>query len=199
MKVFFHAQLRGPENYLTIYRKIYKVIEEQGYQHTSNIINSIDPKKFVNQMDSFEHSKRMNMYATYIRNIKLSDIIVVEVSLASFTAGFLIHEALIDNKPIVALYLEGNDPYHLLNMNTDKLQLVEYNTSNIREKLQKAFDLAKKQIDIRFNFFIPPEIISYLDWISAEMRISKSTYIRDVIVKDMKKNKQYLKIRNSKK
>lgn len=199
MKVFFHAQLRGPENYLIFYRKIYKVIEELGYHHTSDIINSVDPKKFVSQMDNFEHSKRMDMFTSYIRNIKISDIIVVEVSLPSFTSGFLMHEALIDDKPIIALYLEGNDPHHLLNMHTEKLQLVEYNTSNILERLQKAFDLSKKQIDVRFNFFIPPEIISYLEWISVEMRISKSTYIRDLIVKDLKKNKQFQKVRNHKK
>lgn len=191
MKVFFHAQLRDLENYFVFYRLIYNTISELGYQHTYNIFNVKDSRKISNRPDSFENSKKADQYTNLIKNIKLSDIIVVEISLHSFTSGFLMHEALIDGKPVIALYLESNDSFYMTNMHYERLQFVEYNSSNIRGRLEKAFELAKKQIDVRFNFFISPDIISYLNYISSEFHISKSTYIRDLIIKDIKKNKHY--------
>jgi hypothetical protein len=189
MKVFFIAYLRSPENYFNYYKKIHQLVSEFGFQHVDDFVVKTDPKKFL---------KGAGSYQNFVRNIKATDIMVSEISTHSLSMGFLMHEALGHGKPVIALYHEGHDPYYVENLEDDKLQLIEYNSSNLRSRLEKALDLAKKQVDIRFNFFIPPEIIVYLDWLSSEYRISKSTYIRNLILKDMEKNRSYQETRRKK-
>lgn len=189
MKVFFIAYLRSTDNYFNYYKKIFQLISEFGYQHVDDFVVKTDPKKFL---------KHAGLYENFVRNIKTSDILVTEISIHSLSLGFLMHEALGHGKPVIALYHESHDPYYTENMEDDKLQLIEYNSSNLRSRLERALDLAKKQVDIRFNFFIPPEIIVYLDWLSTEYRISKSTHIRNLIMKDIERNKAYKGMRRRK-
>lgn len=191
MKVFFHGYIKSPPNYYEFYRKIYHLIEELGYEHTLDIMIKIDPEKFLPLLEKGGRDKRIDLYNSYLKAIKLADIVVLEVSMHSLSSGFLMHEALNFSKPVVGLYHEGHDPYFALSTNDEKLHIVEYNLSNLKDQLKESLEQAKKYIDVRFNFFITPEIIIYLNWISTIKRTSKSTYIRDLILNDLKKNKEY--------
>lgn len=193
MKVFFHAYLRDQKNYLEIYHKIYQAIGELGFAHVNDFFAKVNPKKSP-VLPDYDDDKKRNIYAVFSRDIKMADIMVAEISMYSLASGVLIDEAINQEKPVIALYLEGNKPYHLVKAQYEKLQYVEYNPRNLSERLKTALKLAKEQVDIRFNFIISPQIIRYLNWLSAENSISKSTYLRDLIVKDMKKNKEYSRI-----
>lgn len=194
MKVFFHAYIRCPENYLDYYQKIYHAIEELDYQHVSNFIIKTDSKAFLQKLDrggERGHASRVNIYTNTLMHIKKADIVVIEISMHSLSSGYLMHEALDHEKPVIALYHEGFDPYYLVNMTKEKLQYVEYNSTNIKSQLKKALDNANKMIDVRFNFFITPQIINYMNWTCNTRRISKSDYIRNLIMTDMRKNRDY--------
>lgn len=192
MKVFFHAYLRSNDKYLDFDKKIYDIIKDLGYIHTNETFQN-DPKAQLAKIEKGGYEERVDLYKFYIKNIKSADIVVLDISMHSLASGFLLHEALRDEKPVLALYHEGNDPSFTININNEKLQLIEYNLSNLKEQLVRGLDLAKRLVDIRFNFFIPPEIITYLDYITNSKRISKSTYIRNLIMRDMAKNKEYRK------
>src|SRR3989338_10225586 len=120
----------------------------------------IDPEKYLPLLEKGGREKRVDLNNSYLKAIKLADIVVLEVSMHSLSSGFLMHEALNDAKPVIGLYHEGHDPYFTLNMNNEKLHIVEYNLSNLKEQLRQSLEQAKKYIDVRFNFFITPEIIT---------------------------------------
>jgi len=52
-------------------------------------------------------------------------------------------------------------------------------------------ELANKNIDVRFNFFVSPKIISYLDWVSKNRMVPRSVFLRELIEKEMKKDKDF--------
>jgi hypothetical protein len=54
-----------------------------------------------------------------------------------------------------------------------------------------VFDYLSDTQDVRFNFFISPQIGNYLDWVSKNKRIPRAVYLRRLIEEDMKNNKEY--------
>jgi len=193
MKVFFYAYPNSPKLYFEFYRKIYKNLQEMELDHTSKFIDLLETNA---ENDQSFLKKKGTFLRGFIKNIKTADIVVLEASVPSISSGYLMREALSQGKPIVILYHEGNEPFISLDLDDEKISVVEYNSNSLLKRLKESIVHAKKQMDVRFNFFIPPEIISYLNFISANRRISKSMYIRDLILADMKKNEIYKKTKD---
>jgi flagellar hook-associated protein FlgK len=122
---------------------------------------------------------------------KQVDLMVVETSVPSFGVGQEISEALADNKQVVALYLKGSKPHLLQSGGKDQLYLAEYDVDNLKKVLGEYIEYARTRVDTRFNFFISPAIGSYLDWIAKNRRVPRAVYLRRLIEKDMKENKEY--------
>ncbi|MBU1088374.1 hypothetical protein KKA02_00630, partial [Patescibacteria group bacterium] len=73
-------------------------------------------------------------------------------------------------------------------LDSDKLVNFVYDKKNLKEKLQKALIDAVGKIDVRFNFFVSPKILSYLDWVAKTKRIPRSVFLRGLIEKEMRKD-----------
>ena len=69
--------------------------------------------------------------------------------------------------------------------------MVEYDEKNIDNKLEEALKEVKRDIDVRFNFFVSAKILSYLDWVAQERMTPRSVFLRDLIEKEMKKDKKF--------
>jgi len=54
-----------------------------------------------------------------------------------------------------------------------------------------ALDYVSSAQDVRFNFFISPEIGRFLDWVSKKRRLPRAVYLRKLIEEDMRNNKEY--------
>ena len=76
-------------------------------------------------------------------------------------------------------------------MQSDKLQVASYNDNNLDEVLTLSIDYASEQVDTRFNFFVSPLIVNYLDWVSKKKRIPRAVYLRRLIEQEMKANPEY--------
>ena len=76
----------------------------------------------------------------------------------------------------------------LLGLKSEKVIWVEYNDNNLKEVLTEALVKAKDQSDVRFNFFVSPKILNYLDWIAKKRMTPRSVFLRDLIEKEMKKD-----------
>lgn len=90
-------------------------------------------------------------------------------------------------KPTVVLYLQENIPYYLDGAQNDKLILKSYEESNLDSKVAEAFEIATKQREQRFNFFINPDLLGYLDDVTKQKGVTKSTYLRTLIEQDRAK------------
>jgi len=199
MRVFFHTYVGEIYKLSQYHKKIYTIISDLGYDHVPVDSEYIDnPEKLITKIEKGGTQAKITRYKECIKNLQLCDIFVIEVSSNSLSAGYLLHEALNNSRPVIALYHEGELPNLLSGgLENEKLVTIEYNSSNIKVQLERALELAKKAVDIRFNFFIPPQLVTYLNWTSSMLRISKSTYLRKLIMDDMSKNRDYIKLKKT--
>lgn len=133
----------------------------------------------------------MSEYSEAVERVKKSDVVIVEVSGHSMSLGYLVGKALEMNKPVVALYEEGNKLLFLKWMKNDKLVFCPYNNKNINTVLNVALKKTEKLIDVRFNFFVSSSILNYLDWVANKKMLPRSVFLRNLIEKEMKKDKEY--------
>ncbi len=136
--------------------------------------------------------ERERWYKEVIRNVKESDIVVVEISHPSTAnVGHILTSALDIGKPVIALYKDGREPLFLRGRVDERLTLLSYTDSDIKSVVASALDYASSAQDVRFNFFISPQIGLYLDWISKHKRIPRAVYLRKLIEDDMLGNSEY--------
>jgi hypothetical protein len=100
-------------------------------------------------------------------------------------------KALEEGKPVVLLHLESLQPYFAEGIQNERLQILSYTEETIKEVLEYALEIAKEKMDIRFNFFIPPKIGVYLDWVAKNRKLPRAVFIRKLIEEHMKRDKEY--------
>jgi len=187
MKVYFTCSARGTQNFSNLYQKIFDTILKLGNEHTSNYTKESDPGEIY----GYSHEERVALYEQAIRDLKRSDVILLEVSTHSLSMGYLMQTALNLGKPVIALYSKDHKPAFAAGIEDDKLQVIEYSKNNLTEVIEESIEFAQSKMDVRFNFFISPAIGNYLDWISKEKKIPRSVYLRSLIEKDMNNSDEY--------
>jgi len=184
MKVFFVGTNRGEGELRKNYESLYKEISNLGYTHVSDFVVT-DTSDFQEQM-KVGRNKHIQFYNEMIHDIQSADICLFEASTPSLAVGFLIQRSLDLSKPTIALYYKDNLVYFLSGIEDDKLIKVSYTEKNYKQVLQKALEAAREKRDKRFNFFLSPRLLQYIDDASRERGITKSKLLRDMIVKHMR-------------
>ena len=189
MKVYFSGSAYYHKEYLFAYKKIKQVLLNQGTTVLGNIVE-LQPEEYNNWTDE----TRVSNYRQILHWIDQCDFAVIESSYPStLHVGHEISLLTEKGKPVVALYHQDHKPKMFVSGEDVKIIWVEYkNESELEAKLGDAIEIAKKNMDIRFNFFITPPMISYMDWLSEKKRIPRSVYLRGLIDKEMHANKEYL-------
>ena len=177
MKVYFYASAKGKQYFEENYRDIAAEIQDQGFQllnnseqaekHSGEIIKDID---------------------TQLKLLHEAEIAVFEASFPCPSTGYLIAKSLELNKPTLLFYFKSNVPYFFQHLKDDRLFLINYSHDNLRKVLQDTFLNANRFRDKRFNFFISPDLLNYLEDTSKRMNVTKSTFIRNLI-KEHRKSK----------
>lgn len=190
MKVFFTASHRGKKHFGAYYDSIYKILKEMDFKHLSDTVVSLSTEKYYDILDVEGHEGYVKEYTRILNTIREADIIVFESSYPSLGSGYMIQKSLEMNKPVVALYFKGNMPTFLAGIQDEKFQLIEYAEKDLEPKIKDAIEKAKSLADKRFNFFISPSLLSYLNQASKEQGVTKSTFIRNLINDYKRKLKQ---------
>ena len=135
---------------------------------------------------------RVENYKKIVRWIDKADFSVIEGSFPStLHIGHEITLTLEKNKPVIVLYTKGAEPVVFKGLKDERIIWVEYNDANLKKVLGEAVEAARKNIDVRFNFFVSPKILMYLDWVAQHRMIPRSVFLRDLIEKEMKKDKDF--------
>lgn len=188
MKIYFTAAISniGPEMKKN-YALIISHLEKLG--HTVITSSPIANEKYdlsgQTDLDALSNQKKLSKWK------KQADVVMVEGSTPSFGVGQEISEALVDNKQVIILYTPGSKPHILISQNQESIYFAEYTQTTLNKVLEDYIEYAKANSDTRFNFFISPQIGSYLDWISRKKKLPRAVYLRRLIEDDMKLNKDY--------
>jgi hypothetical protein len=168
MKVFFTASHRGKK----YYQNVFDEIEKLGHKHLDDDLLKFSEIKF--------HSQK-NLYQKKINSIQEAEVCVFETTISSSTIGYLIKKSLDIGKPTIVLYLKDNLPHFLLNVKEEKLIIRNYTNQNLKNIIKETLIQANRFRNKRFNFFITPDLLAYIEETSKKMNITKSTFIRNLI------------------
>lgn len=171
------------------YEKICKALKALGHEVVSDSIMHVD----TDQLRRETNQEAVSYYKKMVRQISIADIVVLEVSRHSTGIGHQASLALSAGKPLIALHLEGRSPYIFKGIQDERLVLVSYDLQNVKDVLADSIDYAQGLMDVRFNFFISPRIQHYLDWVAKYKRTPRAVYLRELLERDMKENKDWKK------
>lgn len=191
MKVYFTASVRGKKFYEDHYEKIYESIHNLGYQHVDKLLFSTSVQTFYKSLETGGQKTYVDFYNKTLLNIKTADINIFECSFPSLGVGFQVEKSLEFGKPTVVLYLKDHIPHFIAGTNSDKLILKMYNDKNVNQVVKESLEEAKRRTDKRFNFFISPYLLNYLQNTSKKLGVTKSTFIRTLILEHIKRSAQY--------
>ncbi|HUW24246.1 MAG TPA: hypothetical protein VMW04_01325 [Patescibacteria group bacterium] len=187
MKVYFGSSPRIKEKYAKEIKEIYELVKKFGFKHTSDFIVEVEPKDY----SQLKPEELNTLHQKTLGEIKKADICVFEASLQDLSVGFLINFGLDLGKTVIVLSQSKEEPSLLHHVKEEKLIFVAYTPKDLAEKLKEAFGQAKGRSDIRFNFFVTPQILSYLNWLSGRKRVPRAVYLRTLIEREMKKDAEF--------
>lgn len=188
MKILFLASIQGKKDRVADYEAVVAALKK-----TDNEVISDHVMKYnQDDLDSWSEDQKIDFHKKLFDYIKKADVVVGEVSYPSVSVGYLISMSLDLSKPTILLYKGKSEPNLLSSLVSDKLQVINYDKMSVLEsELAGSLDYAVQQADVRFNFFISPQIGVYLDWVSKNKRIPRAVYLRRLIEDDMKNNSEY--------
>lgn len=188
MKIYFSASISNIEKYRDNYAAIVDALEKLG----NNVIADHVLKKKTKTDYEAQTEKEALAMQRKMANWKMqADLCVFEVSSPSLGIGQEIAFALANKKQVIALHVSGTYPHLLRNEGEDSLYLMEYDLGDIKRVLRECIEYAKENVDTRFNFFISPEIQHYLDWVAKYKRTPRAVYLRELLERDMRENKEW--------
>ena len=187
MKIYFSASRLYKEEYLANYLKIESVLKESDCQVMDNINITPSPSGY-----KMSETDRKRLYRLMVRNMDKADFCVFEASYPStLHIGHEITLAMDKNKPVIVLYTKNHEPILFRGMDNDKVRWIEYSNDDLEKLLNQAIEEAKKHMDVRFNFFVSPKILNYLDWVAQKRMIPRSVFLRNLIEREMKKDRDF--------
>ncbi len=190
MQIYFAASVRGYSFYSSEYKAIIAALKSTKCNLISASYEKEEIKKFYNNLENGGLKIQNEYFNHTIELIKSCDINIFECSSPSLGVGFQVERSLEYNKPTVILYLKDHLPHFFIGSNNDKLLLREYMTSTAKSVVESCIEEAKHLTDKRFNFFISPSLLTYLESASKKLSITKSTFIRNLILDHMRKTKR---------
>lgn len=122
---------------------------------------------------------------------KSCDLVLIEATNQSLGIGQEIALSLSLNKPVIILYSGDRVPHILKDEGKDYLEISKYNKDDLESVLGLAIDFASSHQDTRFNFFVSPKHVSFLDWVAKTKKIPRSVYLRRLIEEEIEKDNDY--------
>ena len=188
MRIYFTASITAMDKYRVHYEKIIEYLRREGYDVQADHILKAELEVREHQDDE----QKVNYYRNFLKSVGVSDIVVAEASYPSTVhIGHEISIALGKGKPVIVLYLKGKEPIFLKGITNDKLLMVEYTLETLESELKYVLEEAKEGMDVRFNFFVSPKIVAFLDWVAKKKKMPRAVYLRRLIEEDMGKNKDF--------
>lgn len=188
MKVYFSGSVFYRDKFLDAYEKIVSVLKKNDCQVLEHTL-----KMPIEKYETMTDTDRVNNYKEILNWVDRCDFAVVEASFPStLHMGHEISLILEKSKPVVVMYKKGFEPTMLRAMKDERIIWAEYTGVGELEKvLVEAMEKAKKTEDVRFNFFVSPKILAYLDFVAQKRMIPRSVFLRDLIEKEIKRDKGF--------
>lgn len=182
MKVYLTASTENIKENPEVFEKVVRYIQARGDSNTNLYLQHLLTDKSFQNGDKDIYSKTLSV-------VGKSDLLIAEVSYPSISLGFLIEKAINLSIPVICLCqekLSKNISTILKRYKSSTFKILKYNNSNIEAVLGKELSNFKKH-KVKLNVFLEAKLDNYLKLKSKNKGITKSQYLRDMIIEKMKK------------
>lgn len=178
MIVYFLSRSPTFSKFPEAVEKISELVKSFGYKVINGgDISDSDPAKY--------HKKVMS-------KMRQSDLVVAEASDGFLDIGYSLGLASTMNVPVLVLFHEGSKiPELLQGISDSRFSVCEYNERSLEELLETELQALLEERDIRFNFFISPQLADYLDWLSRNERTPRAVFLRNMLERKMQFDEDY--------
>jgi hypothetical protein len=182
MKIFFTASVSAKDKYLDKYNLIIKYLLSKKHQVISDHITKPDEKSILesSREDVLQFHSKLEGW------IKSCDFVLAETSFPSISVGYELSLAVRLGKPILILYSTGGPPSIFTYHRDEKVICEKYTEQTFKDIIDDFVAFVEQKHDLRFTFFITPDIALYLDEVAKTEKLPKSVYLRKLIEKDMR-------------
>lgn len=190
MKIYFIGSIHGKKEYAEHYLKIVQLVEAAGHQIIHKQVTGTTHDDLVN----YDDKQIIRYHQKVMDSMKRAEVIFAEMSYPSSSVGFLVSQAVQLGKPVVIFYAGQEEPHLFLTIEetTEKLTVIRYHgVEDLDREVKMALEFVASAQDVRFNFFVSPDISTYLDWVSKQKKVPRSVYLRSLIDEDMKHQVEY--------
>ena len=184
MRAYFTASVVGKPKHVREYEAIIHTLKKAGLTvQSDHIMNATETSIRITTKE-----ERLAFLDKLEDWINTCDCMVVEASFPSISVGYEISLAINRNKPVLILYNEGDPPSLFAYHHEENIICEKYTLGNLRQIIKDFLMFVKGNADMRFTFFIPSTIASYLNKVSKTKKIPKSVYVRTLILADMRRS-----------
>ncbi|MGI8420028.1 MAG: hypothetical protein ACR2LN_05300 [Candidatus Levyibacteriota bacterium] len=184
LTIFYTASYFGKKTYQKQYDLVRRTIE------SFDELTLISPEA-GNYMDALDQQDKQNItdqqllhYEAIKAGIRKADATIIEVSHEDLQLGHEVSLALAQKKPILCLSINEDFSKRIHN---DYFFGAKYTESNVKPIIQDFLaKVRERSLSKRFNLFLYPEQIEYLEKVSKEHKMNVSEYIRRLINLDKK-------------
>lgn len=186
MKIFF-AKIE-PEQSDDSFKIIIKELKNLGYDVADITTTELSSVMKLSETTSKVKDQLVKSFNQVIEAIRKCDMCIFEASIPGTLTGLLLQISLENQKPTIVLYAKDTAPSFLYALDDQKLILQSYTEKTLKKVLRDTVTIAREKRDKRFNFFISPKLLEFLDVASTQEGVTKSKYIRNLIVEHMRDN-----------
>lgn len=184
MNIFFHASIFAKEQFEVQYSEIVRICRSAGH----NIFDDHILNRSYRDTDKFDIKQHQNDFKKLTKQIRMSDVVIVEGTAPSIGTGHYMTIALFHLKPTLVLY-QGNPHGVLVGDPNRLLSLKKYSLSNISDLEVKLLQFLKeskvKLLKNRFNLMLDDEMMSLLAEHALKKNTSKADVLRNLITENL--------------
>lgn len=178
VKVVLVASINGKEKQKFFYLSIVGLLKELGHDVFYEHILKESPESLSQSLE-----KNIKFHKNIIQKIRKTDLVLSETTHESISVGYLIHEALTLNKPVIAVSRSDTTPnISVFLENFRKFTFFPYKKiEELKKELPQLINSTKIEKLKRFNFLISEKIDEKLKKLANNNNTSKSELLRTLI------------------
>lgn len=186
MKIFFHSSIFAKQKNEKNYKTIVDICKNLG----NEVFADHMLKRSYHDTDKFSRKEHEADFQRLTKQIKESDVVIVEGTAPSIGTGHYMTIALGYLKPVLVLYQKKphgvlvGDPNRLLVLRKYKLEDIDDLKNKIELFLKNSDD---KKLKNRFNLMLDNQMVSFLEKRSNELKVSKADVVRKLITQEVDK------------
>lgn len=192
MKIYYTSPVKFNTENQNTYSIIEDAMKERGHKM---LMSKYSNFKSFEDYQKLDDNQIYELYRESEKSLKDADIVIANVTHQSNRVSYEIATALLDRKPVIAIFREDSGTKLLppIEGNESKyLTVARFKDNNdLGKSLLSAFEETRKKIDTKFILIISPEIDKYLEWAAQERRQHKAQVVREAIESVMNKDREY--------